>query len=220
MRRPGIYFAAVLTFGLTGSAAAEQLLPRDDARQDPSFFSFRRQLIAAVRKRDRKFILKIVDPKIRINFGEGGGADEFARQWKLRSDNSPLWKILAEVLSLGGTFTGRGSERMFAAPYTYAAFPESLDAFEYYCVTSKNVPLRAKPDERARIIAGLSYDLVRQAPLPRGAKTPGPEWVHVSTSGGKRGFVARRFVRSPVDYRALFQKRNGAWRMTALIAGD
>jgi hypothetical protein len=205
---------------LAAGVSAARLTPRDDAKQDPSFAAFRRRLLEAVRKRDRGYLLKIVDPKIRVNFGEGGGAREFARQWKLDTSDSPVWKTLEDVLSHGGTFTGKGSDRNFAAPYTYSAFPESLDAFEHYCVITPDAPLRAKADEKAQVVARLRYEIVRQAPPPRGAKPTSPGWVYVSTASGRRGYVARRLVRSPIDYRALFQKREGTWRLTALVAGD
>lgn len=211
---------AALIIVLASGASAAQLRPRDEARSDPSFFEFRQRLIAAVRKRDRSYVLTILDPKIRVNFGEGGGAAEFARQWKLSSTASPLWKTLGEVLSMGGTFSGTGSNRQFAAPYTYSAFPDTLDAFEHFCVIAPNVPLRAKPDDHSRVIARLDYDIVRLAAPPRDAKALAGPWLQVATAKGKHGYVARRFLRSPIDYRALFQKRNGAWRMTALVAGD
>jgi hypothetical protein len=220
MTRGRIDVAVILAVALTSSVLAAKLPPRDEARQDPSFLAFRQRLQEAVRKRDRAYLLKVIDPKIRVNFGEGGGAKEFAHQWKLDSNGSLLWKTLEEVLALGGTFSGTGREREFAAPYTYSAFPEKLDAFEHYCVTAPDVPLRAKPDVRARIIARLNYEIVRQATLPRGVKPPGATWLYVATAAGKRGYVARQQVRSPVDYRAFFSKRDGTWRMTALVAGD
>jgi hypothetical protein len=205
---------------LAGGAAAAQLRPRDDAPKDPSFLTFRRKLLEAVRKRDRAFVRKILDHKIRVSFGEGGGKEEFARQWKLASGTSPLWKTLFEVLSLGGTFSGQGKDRLFAAPYTYSAFPESLDAFQHFCVIAPNVPLRAKPGEQERVVARLNYDIVRQVAPPRSTKPTSSGWVYVATAAGKRGYIARRYVRSPIDYRALFARRNGEWRMTALVAGD
>mgnify|MGYP006161516651 CR=1 FL=1 len=33
-------------------------------------------------------------------------------------------------------------------------------------------------------------------------------------------FIASSFVRSPVDYRAIFQKSGGQWRLRAFVAGD
>ena len=45
-------------------------------------------------------------------------------------------------------------------------------------------------------------------------------WYKIETLGGKKGFVSAEFVRSPIDYRACFEKKNGKWKMTAFVAGD
>jgi len=34
------------------------------------------------------------------------------------------------------------------------------------------------------------------------------------------GFVASRYVRSPVDHRAIFSFRDGRWWLMAYVAGD
>jgi hypothetical protein len=38
--------------------------------------------------------------------------------------------------------------------------------------------------------------------------------------GGKKGFVKAEFVRSPIDYRAIFEKKGRNWKLTAFVAGD
>jgi hypothetical protein len=42
----------------------------------------------------------------------------------------------------------------------------------------------------------------------------------VVTPNGRRGYVRRRFLWNPVDYRVGFKKVGGKWRMDALTAGD
>jgi hypothetical protein len=42
----------------------------------------------------------------------------------------------------------------------------------------------------------------------------------VRLPSGVRGFVASQFVRRPIDYRAIFHKTNGQWRLSAFVAGD
>jgi hypothetical protein len=37
---------------------------------------------------------------------------------------------------------------------------------------------------------------------------------------GKTGYVTSRLVRSPIDYRAMFNKIGGRWQMTFFAAGD
>ena len=46
------------------------------------------------------------------------------------------------------------------------------------------------------------------------------DWIEVKDAKGKRGFVRQLDVRSPIDYRAFFEKKHGKWLMTAFLAGD
>jgi hypothetical protein len=45
-------------------------------------------------------------------------------------------------------------------------------------------------------------------------------WLMVETLGGKKGYVKAEFVRSPVSYRAGFNKVNGKWKLRLFLAGD
>ena len=47
-----------------------------------------------------------------------------------------------------------------------------------------------------------------------------PRWTEVTAADGTKGFVKSDQLRSPVDYRAVFQPRKTGWKMTAFIAGD
>jgi hypothetical protein len=44
--------------------------------------------------------------------------------------------------------------------------------------------------------------------------------LKVETLSGKKGFIKAKYVRSPIDYRAIFEKNNGKWKMGAFISGD
>ena len=37
---------------------------------------------------------------------------------------------------------------------------------------------------------------------------------------GKEGFMASRYIKSPIGYRAGFEKVNGRWRIFFFLAGD
>ncbi|MEO1400964.1 MAG: hypothetical protein AAFV72_06860 [Cyanobacteria bacterium J06635_1] len=45
-------------------------------------------------------------------------------------------------------------------------------------------------------------------------------WLKVATTEGQEGYVEGQFVRSPIDYRALFKEEEGQWVMTFFAAGD
>ena len=53
-----------------------------------------------------------------------------------------------------------------------------------------------------------------------GKQEPTYSWLKVETLGGKKGFVGAEFVRSPIDYRAIFVKEKGKWKMSTFVAGD
>lgn len=214
----GAFVSAALGVFITPALARERkLYPVDDGQKDASFNSFRERLLKAARERDQKYLLSVIDPKIKWGFGGDDGVAGFRRHWKLDGDDSELWNELTNVLSLGGTFSTNEGRREFWAPYTFSRFPDDLDAFEYAAITGKDVRVRAEPNRDAPVVANLSYDLVKaQFPEEGG---PG-EWAKVTIPGGKPGYVAKNFVRSPVDYRACFRSVKGKWLMTVFIAGD
>lgn len=199
-------------------AQARKLLPVDEAHEDKTFLAFRDRLLEAAKNRDSKLVMSAVHPRIRNSFGDDGGIKEFRKKWKPESPDSELWGTLVEILRLGGSFREAGKGRDFWAPYVYSNFPDDVDAFEYLAVTGENVNVRRKPDPASEVVSTLSYDLVKAPDGP--PRSEASEWTRIITPDGKEGFVSRRFLRSPVDYRAAFTKVNGRWMMSALVAGD
>lgn len=201
-------------------AQVGKLLPIDEAARDPAFFVFRARLQEAVARHDAAAVLDAADPNIKVGFGGKDGLAAFREKWKLQDgDKSPLWAELGLVLSLGGGFRSPSS---FEAPYVFSRWPEAHDAFEHVAVLGTDVRVRAEPRADSKILAALSFDIVRLSQAGRSRLTPAQmkEWTAVELQGGRTGYVASRYVRSSVGYRALFNKINGRWRMTALVAGD
>lgn len=199
------------------------VLPVDEAKQDASFFAFREKLIDAAERRDAAFIMSILDPKIELSFGGDAGIADFKRIWKITSKNSEFWDIFLKVIRNGGSFSRQGGITTFYAPYTFGGFPEDLDAFEHEVIFGRNVNLREGPDADSPVVASLSYNIVKVDYKNSVKEKAGEErysWLRIETLGGKKGFVKSEFVRSPIDYRAGFEKKRGVWKMVAFIAGD
>lgn len=213
---------AVLSFFCV-SAQERYVKPVDEAQKDPSFLAFRTKLIEAVNRRDAKYVLSIVDPKIELSFGGLSGLEDFKKTWKINNPKSEFWKEFLAATTHGGTFYQVDGTKIFFAPYTFSTFPEDLDAFEYSAIFGNNVNLRAKPDIAAKTLAQLSYNVVK-VDYENSVKKKGTEaeysWLKIATLGGKAGFVKAEFVRSPIAYRAGFEKKNGKWKLTVFIAGD
>ena len=192
-----------------------KLLPVDEAAKDPSFFLFRARLLEAVAAHDAGFVLSILTPDILNNFGGNGGIAEFKEQWKLDGKDSGLWTTLAHVLGLGGKFMG---DATFQAPYVSACWPEDADAFDFGAILGENVRVRDKPDKNGAVLARLTFDMIPV--LEFAPDHEEDSWVKVKLPDGRVGYISAAFVGHAVDWRAFFEKKDGQWRMTSLVAGD
>ncbi len=222
-----ILCALISILAFSNGAAAQQerqVTPVDEAKNDASFLAFREKFIAAVKKKDVKFLLATLDRDVKGSFGGDDGIQDFKKLWKLdRPNTSQLWNELLKVLNNGGTFSKESNAKEFCAPYSFTLFPADLDAFEHQMIFGNNVNLREKPDTKSPVVAQLSYNIVK-VDYDKSIKKPKSEndynWLKIETLGGKKGFVSAEFVRSPIDFRACFEKKNGKWLMTFFLAGD
>lgn len=213
---------AVLVFAAAAFSQERYVRPVDDAKKNPSFLAFRIRLIAAAERKDAKFILAMLDPKIELSFGGDSGIGDFRRIWKIDRKDSPFWEVFLSVITNGGTFYGEGKNKLnsFSAPYLFSVWPEDLDAFEYAAIIGSDVRLRKTPGTDGEIIGKLSYNVVKIEEEPSSDDPGVPVWRSIKTLGGMSGYVHRDYVRSSIDYRAGFEKKRGRWTMTYFIAGD
>jgi SH3 domain-containing protein len=186
-----------------------RLLPVDEGPSSPDFFNYRAQLQMAVERRDVDALIEASDSGIRLGFDASGGADALRKRF---ADRSESWDELRTVLARGGRFT---SPTSFSAPYVYSNWPERFDSFECAAITGTTVRVRSEPRLDASILTSVSYSIVRVIE-PAGDHL----WSQVQLGDGRRGYMWHAYVRSPVDYRALFNLVDGRWRMTAFVAGD
>ena len=212
----------VIVFGFFGAAAqAERYVkPVDEAGKDASFLAFRTRLIEAVKRRDARYVLSVLDRKIANSFDDDSGIEEFREQWKIDRSDSQFWDAFVPVITNGGVFVDEDG-KVFMAPYSFRMFPDDLDAFDYSVIFGSNVNLRSAADANSPVVASLSYNIVQiveSVIAKEDAKKIG--WYQVKTLGGHSGFVKEEFVRSAIDYRAGFKKKNGKWKMIFFLAGD
>jgi hypothetical protein len=172
---------------------------------------FRARLQAAVARRDEGAVLEAIDPRIRLGFDGSGGVDDFKKRMS-GAGADEFWSELGTVLALGGSFQTQSS---FAAPFTYSRWPDDIDSFACAVVLGDRVRLRSAPSPEALSLGVISYSIVHI--VEPGEKSD--RWQRVQF-GGRTGYVAREYVRSPIGYRALFNLSEGRWRMTAFVAGD
>jgi hypothetical protein len=181
----------------------------DEAPSNPEFLQYRARLRTSVEKRDIAALIDASDPGIKLGFDASGGS---ARLRTMFSERPELWEELRAALALGGSFS---SPTAFAAPYVYSQWPASLDSFECAAVIGRNVRLRTAARLDAPILTTVSHSIVR----PLESKVD-KQWASVRLGDGRSGYIWHAYVRSSVDYRALFNLIDGRWRMTAFVAGD
>jgi hypothetical protein len=217
--KKGILISILLVFAIAAAGQERFVKPVDEASKDASFLAFRTRLIAAAEREDLKYVMNVMDPKIELSFGGHSGLKDFREFWK---DEAAFWREFLAVVKNGGSFAPATKEsgRMFTAPYTFSNWPENLDAFEHQVIFGSSVNLRDRPAMDAKVLGKLSYNIVKISDEVLRPGTEIPEWVKVKTLGGKSGWVNAEFVRSPISFRAGFEKKKGVWKMTYFIAGD
>lgn len=198
-----------------------KLLPVDEAAKDPSWVSFRNRLLDALVKRDRKFILSIVDRNIRNSLDTPRGIAAFRKHWDFDSEESGIWRALPSALYLGSAWLKpEKGPRQLCAPYVAAKWPEDVDPFDYGAITAKEALVKAEPSSAAATVATLSYDLVPVTDweVADQARESGQKWVKIKVHD-KDGFVPEEQIHSPIEHRACFVKTENGWRMVALVIG-
>lgn len=209
----------VAALALVAPAAAAALPPRvpptDSCARDRSFVAFRNALLAAIARRDAAFILAAATDDIQYSFGDNPGRAGFARAWGLsRPATSALWRELGAALRLG---CARDEAGEFWAPSMSLVGDEDLgeDFYASAVAVGPGAALHAGPSDTSRAIAPLRWHVVT-AQHDDGESA----WVRVRLTDGREGYVRRALIRGFGDYRAVFAKRGGRWRMTAFVAGD
>jgi hypothetical protein len=195
------------------SAAQADFLPIDEAVSNPEFFAFRARLHNAIVRRDVAAAQAVLHPEVKLSFGGDYGLQGFMQLWEPSSPQSQLWETLATVLALGGTFADDGS---FTAPYVFSRWPNEKDAFTHVAVIGQNVPVYSAASNTAAVTTTVSFTVIEVA----SDSAFDEPWVKVVLNDKRSGYLERRFVRSPLDYRVRFIKQDEHWLMELFVAGD
>ena len=227
VRRIAAQALAALGLALAVAAADAQqteprkLMPVDEAAKDPSWVSFRRQLLDALARHDRKFLLSVIDRNIRNPLDAPRGVAVFRKHWDLEADDSPLWRVLPAAHLLGSAWmTPEQGPRQLCAPYVAEKWPEDVDPFDYGAITARDALAKSAPSSDSETLATLAYDLVHVTDweVADRAADSKQKWVKIRLKD-KDAYVPEEQVRSPIEHRACFVKTEGGWRMVAFVIG-
>ncbi len=203
---------------VAGQVQAKSLPPQDECNASREFAPTWTRFQAAVKARNTRELLLLIAADVKTDFGGEAGKPTFVKFWELNGPKpSPLWKNFDAMIALGCAFDTDSA----TIPFLAARTPSEADAYASNVAIGTNINLRSAPNLTANTITRLNWDIVTEIdpPAKLSAKT-GNEWAHVRTSNALTGFVARRYLRSPIDYRAIFQKHGRQWEMTMLVDGD
>ena len=209
--------ALAAAFGPAALAQERKLEPVDEAMRDLSWANFKNVLLDAVMRRDRKFVLGILDRNVRVGIDGARGIPEFSKQWHLDAEDSRLWRELPSALFAGAAWLKReGGPRELCAPYVLAQWPRNMDPHAYGAVISRDALVKAAPSSESATLATLSYDIVPVTDWEVDDRAPGfpQKWVRIRLKSGE-GYVPEEQIRSPIEYHACFVKTTNGWRMTA-----
>jgi hypothetical protein len=216
MRALVFYF--LLAIAIAPLYAQERKLPPvDEAAGDASWLRFKKQLLGAVEKRDKQFLLSILDKNVRNQDVRTRGIANFRKQWELDTADSPVWRELATALQLGGAWIKRDKRpREFCAPYLLGKWPEDVLPFENGVVISRDAAVQSEPSASSAALGTLSYDIVYVSDweIDDKAADVKQKWVKIRYRN-RDGYIPEEQIRSPIEQAACFVKSGNGWRMTA-----
>ena len=199
-------------------SGAPKLLPRDEANE--SFRQFRSDALRALASRDTAFLHGMLAPEIKNSFGGDDRIAGFRRMWKTDDPNSDVWTALIRVLTMGGQ---QPTDSQFTAPYVYAFWPDSMDAFEHVAVIGDSVRVHAAPAPDSRVLGAALHSILKFKDwrgLPASGVAADTTWAKVLLPNADSGWIRGASVYSPIGWRAMFVRRGGRWLMIFFVRGD
>ena len=186
--------------------------PIDECGSDPAFVEYRTKLTEAVGRKDASALQALVATDVLVHLGGGTTWAAFTREWKLdQPGESTLWVELGQVIQLGC----EELNDLRIMPGNFSRLGEFEDALPTYFAIETGAALGSRPKESASLAATLDSHLLFEnfEAAPDG-------WLNAGLSDGRSGFVRLSAVRSAIDYRGGFEKRDGRGKMTSFVAGD
>jgi peptidoglycan hydrolase-like protein with peptidoglycan-binding domain len=186
--------------------------PVDESDRDAAFEATLRGLRAATRARDAQGVALFFADDAVLDFGGGAGPDELVARLESSSSGTNLWQELETVLEMGAVQTG---DAVFCMPYVWCAdrVAERVGTNDSAWVVAANAALLREPEAGAEPVEPLRYDVLEIL------GTEG-DWARVRSLEGGDAWLHRSQYRTPYDYRILFNREDGSWRVTAFVAGD
>jgi hypothetical protein len=196
-------------------AQERKIEPVDEAGKDASWNAFRKRLLDALEKRDRKLVMSVVSSNVRNGSDSPRGSAEFRKQWLVDAEDSPLWDELRSALELGSAWLVREKKRReLCAPYVLAKWPDDVDFTKNGVIIAREALAKSEPSSGSETLATLSYHIVPVTDweLDDRDKTAKQKWVKIQLNE-RDAYVPEEQIRSPIEHAACFIKTEFGWRL-------
>ena len=159
--------------------------------------------------------MSLMSADVRVTFGGRNGREGFRQHWTSPpGERDRLWRELDRALRLGCAEAVSGDGTAYRSIPAMFVTGDDLDGFSTW-VALPGAVLRTRPKPNAKAMVRLPPWTVLDE-----VEHDGGSWIQARTPKGRRGYVRTSEARSLLDYRIIFGRRDGEWRITAFVAGD
>lgn len=185
-----------------------------------SFQQFRTALLAAVHKKDGKFIESILSPDVLTSLGGAKGKEAFLQEWEALTAESRFWRRFSRVLEHGAQYD-EGTREFHAPDINFAdshsELPQAIvwnrKAVLYNSLADAAKAERSGKPDVGKTIPGL---FGRQVCIsdPALAQPIEKAIVKIKTKTGQTYFIKSTDIYSAYDEFAVFKCQDGKWQLT------
>ncbi len=202
-----------------------KLVPADEGASDPTWTTFRTNLLAALQRGDRTALINTIDRNIINGLEVPPGVAEFRKLWEIDGKSDRVLRDLSASLSLGSAWHQQNPKnkgaRVLCAPYVPIKWPlQDVDPYDSGAIVVKEVLIKGAPSHAAQTLGTLSFDIVgvRDWEVADSESQLKQRWVKV-LHRGREGYVPEEHIRSAIEHRACFAKAGNTWRMVEYVVG-
>ena len=202
-----------------------KLPPADEGASDPTWTTFRTNLLAALQRGDRTALINTIDRNIINGLEVPPGVAEFRKLWEIDGKSDRLLRDLSASLSLGSAWHQQNPKnkgaRVLCAPYVPIKWPlQDVDPYDSGAIVVKEALIKGAPSHAAQTLGTLSFDIVgvRDWEVADTESQLKQRWVKV-LHRGREGYVPEEHIRSAIEHRACFAKAGNTWRMVEYVVG-
>jgi hypothetical protein len=205
------------------------------AYSDPSFAAFRKDLGAAVEKKDRAALAKLVVAQDffwiqdkNLADDSKSGIDNLARAIDLDNPNGAGWRVLAmdaseptlaELPDNKGIFCAPAPPDFHASAFEALVQQTDTDPEDWGYPARDGIEARSAAQPSAAVVEKLGLYFVRVLPDSEPAKPGETQFLHLALPDGKTGFIPIDALMPLATDKICYTKPDGAWKITGYIGG-